>query len=77
MSNYHKEKFSYIPRKCSYSNQILASKDHSSIQISIGILNKKGLFLGKSKIYALVGILRKKGYSDRAINFLSEDIDKN
>jgi small subunit ribosomal protein S21e len=77
MTNYNREKFSYIPRKCSYSNQILASKDHSSVQISIGILNKKGIFSGKSKIYALVGILRKKGYSDRAMNFLSENIDKN
>lgn len=77
MSNYNKKNFSYIPRKCSYSNQILASKDHSSIQISVAILNKKGTFSGKSKIFALVGILRKKGYSDKAMNFLSENIDQN
>lgn len=65
----------FVPRKCSFSNQILTSKDYSSIQISIALANKKGIFSGKNKMYALAGIIRKKGYSDTALNYLTENSD--
>jgi small subunit ribosomal protein S21e len=65
----------YIPRKCSFSNKILASKDYSSTQISIGLVDKKGLYTGKSKIFALSGYLRRKGQNDQALNFLFEEIN--
>mmetsp|Transcript_41261 Transcript_41261/g.80646 ORF Transcript_41261/g.80646 Transcript_41261/m.80646 type:complete len:84 (+) Transcript_41261:25-276(+) len=65
----------YIPRKCSFSNQILTSKDHSSIQISIGILNNNNLFFGKIKTLTISGKIRKKGLSDHALNLLVEEYD--
>jgi small subunit ribosomal protein S21e len=65
----------YIPRKCSFSNKILASKDYSSTQLSIGIVDKKGLYIGKNKLFASSGFLRRKGKNDQALNFLFEEID--
>ncbi|AFP65649.1 40S ribosomal protein S21 (nucleomorph) [Chroomonas mesostigmatica CCMP1168] len=67
----------YIPRKCSFSNRILSSKDHSSVQISIGIIEKNGLYNGKNKNFAFSGTLRKLGKSDSALNFLIDEIDDN
>jgi len=68
---------SYIPRKCSYSNQILTSKDHSSIQINLSLLNKNGIYSGKQRTYAISGMIRKKGDSDKAINLMAEKHDFN
>ncbi|ABW98226.1 rps21 (nucleomorph) [Hemiselmis andersenii] len=70
-----KVEFSYIPRKCSFSNQILTSKDHSSIQISIQALNLNGISLRKNKTYAINGKIRRKGISDLALNLLTEETD--
>jgi len=64
----------YVPRKCSFTNQILAAKDHSSIQISIATLEKNGIYNDKHEIFALCGKLRKQGGSDRALNYLVENI---
>jgi small subunit ribosomal protein S21e len=71
------QKNMYIPRKCSFSNRILPSKDYSSIQISIGTLEKSGLYNGKCKFFAFSGILRKLGESDNALNYLIDETDYN
>jgi small subunit ribosomal protein S21e len=60
----------YFPRKCSSTNKILISNDHSSIQIKIGSINKDGYFDGKFETYALCGFLRKTGKADAALNCL-------
>nr|UXY88366.1 40S ribosomal protein S21-2-like [Cryptomonas curvata] len=60
----------YFPRKCSSTNKILISNDHSSIQIKIGCINKDGYFDGKFETYALCGFLRKSGKADGALNCL-------
>ena len=65
----------YFPRKCSSTNKILTSNDHSSVQIKIGCLSKDGYYNGKSEIYVLCGFLRKSGKADSALNCLVE-IDK-
>lgn len=63
----------YIPRKCSFSNKILASKDYSSTQISIGICDKNGLYIGKNKNLAFCGFLRRNGKIDYALNIILEE----
>mmetsp|Transcript_10314 Transcript_10314/g.26732 ORF Transcript_10314/g.26732 Transcript_10314/m.26732 type:complete len:84 (-) Transcript_10314:92-343(-) len=73
--NEEKIELSYNPRKCSFSNQILTSKDHSSIQISIQPLNLSGVAPGKNKTFAINGKIRRKGISDLALNLLTEEQD--
>ncbi|AAK39651.1 40S ribosomal protein S21 (nucleomorph) [Guillardia theta] len=65
----------YIPRKCSLSNKLINNKDHASIQISIGVLDKNDLFKGEYDIFAFSGLMRKKGKSDYAIVNLIEKLD--
>lgn len=60
----------YIPRKCSWTNQVIAAKDHASVQISIGCLDENGVFNGKTNTIALAGYVRVKGESDMAVNEL-------
>ncbi len=60
----------YFPRKCSSTNKILISNDHSSIQIKIACVNKDGYFDGQIETYALCGFLRKAGKADSALNCL-------
>mmetsp|Transcript_48403 Transcript_48403/g.96869 ORF Transcript_48403/g.96869 Transcript_48403/m.96869 type:complete len:93 (+) Transcript_48403:854-1132(+) len=65
----------YIPRKCSYTNRILTSKEHSSIQINIGTIKNEEIYEGNFEIFSLCGKLRKQGRADEAINFLVEQTD--
>jgi small subunit ribosomal protein S21e len=75
MNNTMTENSGYVPRKCSFTKQVLVAKDHSSIQISIASLDKKGIYCGKYEVFALCGKIRKQGISDRAINYLVEQLD--
>ncbi|PVD23139.1 hypothetical protein C0Q70_16402 [Pomacea canaliculata] len=55
----------YIPRKCSASNRIVASKDHASIQINIAEVDEStGRMTGVNKTYAICGAIRRMGESD-------------
>nr|UXY87865.1 40S ribosomal protein S21-2-like [Cryptomonas curvata] len=74
-NNFKNINSNYFPRKCSSTNKILTSRDHSSIQIKIGRINRDGYFDGKSDTYVLCGFLRKSGKADNALNCLVE-IDK-
>lgn len=58
----------YIPRKCSFTNTIIAAEDHASIQLNIGKVNAKGVFSGEFDTIALSGSIRGSGKSDSAIN---------
>lgn len=71
----NKNVFVYIPRKCSFTNRILTSKDHSSVQISIGSVGNEGVYKGKFEIFSLCGNLRKQGRADEALNLLVEKTD--
>jgi small subunit ribosomal protein S21e len=68
--NLNNNSSNYFPRKCSSTNKILTSRDHSSIQIKIGCVNKDGFFDGKTQAYVLCGFLRKSGKADNALNCL-------
>merc|ERR1712154_722275 len=63
----------FLPRKCSASNHIIASKDHASIQINIADVDEKtGRMTGTSKTYAICGTIRRIGESDDCLNRLAK-----
>jgi len=61
----------YIPRKCSATNRILTAKDHASVQINIGHLDKDGVFTGDFTTFAFCGFIREQGRSDASLNRLA------
>ena len=65
---------SYIPRKCSYTKQLITASDHASVQLSIKMDNIKNN-TDKKFVYVISGNLRKQGKSDGIINKLIEEDD--
>ncbi|DAZ97192.1 TPA: hypothetical protein N0F65_003823 [Lagenidium giganteum] len=65
----------YIPRKCSWTNRIIAAKDHSSVQINVARVNANGVFTGESDTFALAGYIRGKGEADMAMTELARAAD--
>lgn len=65
----------YIPRKCSWTNRILISKDHGAVQINVANVDPEtGLATGDSSPFALCGYLRFTAEADMA---LTELVKKN
>ncbi|OQV14618.1 putative 40S ribosomal protein S21 [Hypsibius exemplaris] len=62
----------YIPRKCSSTNRIIASKDHAAVQINLVELDNEGKATGSIKGYAICGEVRRMGESDDSINRLAK-----
>ena len=48
----------YIPRKCAWTNRLIAAKDHASIQLNIGHLDDSGVYTGQYTTLALSGFVR-------------------
>mmetsp|Transcript_25371 Transcript_25371/g.57155 ORF Transcript_25371/g.57155 Transcript_25371/m.57155 type:complete len:80 (-) Transcript_25371:137-376(-) len=71
-----KESGKYIPRKCSISSKIINNKDHSSVQISIGVLDDGKFFKGEYDLFAFSGLMRKKGQTDYALVCLVDSLDR-
>uniref|UniRef100_A0A7N5JZ85 40S ribosomal protein S21 n=1 Tax=Ailuropoda melanoleuca TaxID=9646 RepID=A0A7N5JZ85_AILME len=58
----------YVPRKCSASNRIIRAKDHASIQMNVGKVDKvTGRFIGQFKTYTICGAICRMGESDDSI----------
>lgn len=60
----------YVPRKCSATNRLITSKDHSSIQLTIADVDPEtgvALKTGGTTI-ALCGQVRSQGEADDSIN---------
>ena len=50
----------YVPRKCSASNRIIGTKDHTSIQMNVAEVDKvTGRLNGQFKTYAICGAIRR------------------
>ena len=64
----------YIPRKCSYTKQLITASDHASVQLSIKKEDIKN-DTDKKFVYVISGNLRKQGKSDGIINKLIEEDD--
>lgn len=59
----------------SWTNRIIAAKDHASVQINVARVNANGVFTGESDAYALAGYIRGKGEADLAITELARQAD--
>ena len=61
----------YIPRKCSWTNKILASNDYGSVQFNVGHVDPKtGIYTGTFTPICLSGKVRQNGEADLAVNEL-------
>jgi small subunit ribosomal protein S21e len=59
----------YLPRKCDYTDRIITSKDHSSVQIAICNVKDDGTIdLSKPNLITLCGYVRSTGQSDLALD---------
>jgi len=66
----------YIPRKCSWSNRVLAANDFGAIQVNVGDVDPNtGLYAKTSKTFALSGAIRAQGESDEALTALVKKND--
>ena len=64
----------YLPRKCSWTNKILGSKDHAAVQINIADIDpKSGIYTGTYKTIALAGAVRKRVRLSRLYMLVSRD----
>lgn len=59
----------------SWTNRILAAKDHASVQINVARVNANGVFTGESDTFALAGYIRSKGEADLALTELARQAD--
>lgn len=59
----------------SWTNRILAAKDHASVQINVARVNANGVFTGESDTFALAGYIRAKGEADLALTELARQAD--
>ena len=58
----------YVPWKCSASNRIIGTKDHTSIQMNAAEVDKvTGRFNGQFKTYTICGAICRMGESDDSI----------
>ena len=66
----------YIPRKCSWTNRLVAAKDHASVQINVANVDPvTGLATGDSTAYCLAGYIRFKSEGDMAMTSLVQKKD--
>uniref|UniRef100_A0A7S0FIC7 40S ribosomal protein S21 n=1 Tax=Minutocellus polymorphus TaxID=265543 RepID=A0A7S0FIC7_9STRA len=66
----------YVPRKCSWTNRLLTSGDHGSVQINVGNVDPvTGLFTGESTPFAISGYVRAKSEADMALTALAKAND--
>ena len=67
----------YIPRKCSWTNRLIAANDFASVQINVGKIDPvTGRYTGDSDTFGLSGYVRAKGESDMALSELSKKTDE-
>eukprot|EP00276_Gloeochaete_wittrockiana_P009439 CAMPEP_0184663380 /NCGR_PEP_ID=MMETSP0308-20130426/47945_1 /TAXON_ID=38269 /ORGANISM="Gloeochaete witrockiana, Strain SAG 46.84" /LENGTH=82 /DNA_ID=CAMNT_0027106087 /DNA_START=30 /DNA_END=278 /DNA_ORIENTATION=- len=63
----------YVPRKCSFSNRLITSKDHASVQLNFVDVDDNGVALNTNTSFAICGFLRANAKSDQAVNALAQD----
>eukprot|EP00606_Chrysophyceae_sp_TOSAG23-5_P001213 GSChrysophyteH2.ASY1.ANO1.849.1 assembled CDS len=64
----------YIPRKCSYTNRILAANDFGSVQINVANIDPvTGKHDKTANTYALCGFIRGHAEGDEALTELTKN----
>ena len=67
----------YVPRKCSWTNRLVAAKDHSSVQINVAEVDPvTGVATGDTTAYCLAGYIRFKSEGDMALTALAKKKDQ-
>lgn len=67
----------YIPRKCSWTNRILAANDFGAIQVNVANVDPvTGVFTKTSTPIALSGFIRAQGESDEAMFEVVKKLDQ-
>ncbi|EWM29622.1 40s ribosomal protein s21 [Nannochloropsis gaditana] len=66
----------YIPRKCSWTNRVIHSKDHAAVQVNVANVDASGVYLqGDLKTIAMAGYIRAKGEADAAMTEMVKKAD--
>lgn len=66
----------YVPRKCSWTNRLVESRDNASVQINVANVDPvSGIMTGESTPYCLAGYVRFKCESDMAFTALTQKKD--
>jgi hypothetical protein len=52
----------------SVTNRLLGSKDHASVQINVGNVDKYGIYTGDYQVFCLSGAVRRQGEADFGLN---------
>lgn len=66
----------YVPRKCSWTNRLVESKDNAAVQINVANVDPNtGVMTGDSTPYCLAGYIRFKCESDMAFTALTQKKD--
>ena len=66
----------YVPRKCSWTNRLVRSKDHAAVQINVANVDPvTGIATGDSKTFCLAGYIRFKSEGDMALTTLVQKND--
>lgn len=66
----------YIPRKCSYTNRLIAAKDHAAVQINVANVDPvTGIATQDTVQYCLAGYIRFKSEGDMALTDLCKKKD--
>jgi small subunit ribosomal protein S21e len=66
----------YVPRKCSWTNQLIKAKDHASVQINVANVDPvTGIATGESTPFCLAGYIRFKSEGDMALTDLVQKKD--
>lgn len=61
----------YIPRRCSWTNRLIESKDHAAVQINIANVDPvTGISTGENTTFCLAGFIRFKSEGDMALTEL-------
>jgi len=64
------KKADFEPRKCSATNRVIIPKDHASVQINVGHVNKEGVYSRIFETVAFSGFVRTNALADGAMNRL-------
>lgn len=66
----------YIPRRCSWTNRLIESKDHAAVQINIANVDPvTGIATGDNTTFCLAGFIRFKSEGDMALTDLVRKSD--
>ena len=67
----------YVPRKCSWTNRLVESKDHAAVQINVANVDPvTGIATGESSSFCLAGYIRFKSEGDMALTELVRKNDE-